>query len=307
VTKEIKEKTQGPGPRISCVVPCLNAESYLASALDSLVAAAGPRDEIIAVYDHSADKTLQLLQAYAPKVRIITRHAAAPRGAAAALNDGFAAATGDVLCWLGADDYVFPWAFESVRSVFHQLPDVRWITSSQPVVIPCEPGLSVTARKLRGVSRTLFLDGFTVSGLRRGSEWIQQESTFWRRSLWEEAGGRLDERTKIVFDLELWSRFFDYAELYHVDCLLGAFRYRKGQLSGDVNTALQSARAVITDARLRSAWKRNLVREIFIAASHKHWRFVRVLALLVCPYRTVRICSDQSGRWCTNHEKFWIF
>src|SRR5262249_33576691 len=53
---------------------------------------------------------------------------------------------------------------------------------------------------------------------------IQQESTFWRRSLWDKAGARFDNSVKLAGDFELWDRFFDYARLYSIDVPLAAFR-----------------------------------------------------------------------------------
>jgi len=305
VNKETKEKAQGQGPRISCVVPCLNAESYLASALDSLVAAAGPRDEIIAVYDHSTDKTLQLLEAYAPKLRIITRHAAVPRGAAAALNDGFAAATGDVLCWLGADDYVFPWAFDTVRAVFGKYQEVQWLTSTQPCVIR---GASVTCEPLGGLSRDHFLDGFAVPG-RRGARWIQQESTFWRRDLWVAAGGALRSDLKFAFDLHLWARFFALAPIYGVDSLLAAFRYREGQLSSQVDKLLPEAAQVLQEARLECGWRRSAMRELLHYAGWKRSSAIRGLALRIAPYSwgVARFGPATPSSPSLRRERFWIY
>lgn len=55
--------------------------------------------------------------------------------------------------------------------------------------------------------------------------WIQQESTFWHRSLWEDAGGRLDESFRYMIDTDLWGRFFAHAQLHHVRTVLSGIRY----------------------------------------------------------------------------------
>jgi hypothetical protein len=54
--------------------------------------------------------------------------------------------------------------------------------------------------------------------------WIQQESVFWRRSLWEQAGGRINENYRLMVDGELWSRFFLRDTLFIVDCILSGYR-----------------------------------------------------------------------------------
>ena len=59
--------------------------------------------------------------------------------------------------------------------------------------------------------------------------YIQQEGTFWRRILWEKAGGFLKWDLQFAGDLELWTRFFRYAQLYTVDSLLGGYRQHAQQ------------------------------------------------------------------------------
>ena len=64
--------------------------------------------------------------------------------------------------------------------------------------------------------------------LRRGRG-VQQESTFWRRSLWERAGGRLDTSFPLAADLDLWARFWRHAKLYGVAVPLAGIRRHSGQ------------------------------------------------------------------------------
>ncbi|MGL6136729.1 MAG: glycosyltransferase family 2 protein, partial [Planktothrix sp.] len=54
--------------------------------------------------------------------------------------------------------------------------------------------------------------------------WIQQESTFWTRSLWEKAGSKLQTNLNLAGDFELWLRFSRYAPLYLLRSLIGGFR-----------------------------------------------------------------------------------
>lgn len=81
-------------------------------------------------------------------------------------------------------------------------------------------------------SRIRFLNG--------NYRWVQQESTFWRRTLWERAGGGLSTDLDLAVDLELWARFFRHAELYTYDLPLAVFRYRKDQRSERFRTQYAS-------------------------------------------------------------------
>jgi hypothetical protein len=60
---------------------------------------------------------------------------------------------------------------------------------------------------------------------------IQQESTFWTRSLWESVGSRLDNTYKLASDFELWSRFHTKTSLVGVQSPLGGFRLHGNQRS----------------------------------------------------------------------------
>jgi hypothetical protein len=60
---------------------------------------------------------------------------------------------------------------------------------------------------------------------------IQQESTFWRRDLWEKAGASLNESYRDVGDADLWVRFFRHARLYPVDALIGGWRDHPDSIS----------------------------------------------------------------------------
>jgi hypothetical protein len=102
-----------------------------------------------------------------------------------------------------------------VGSVFADLAEVEWITG-----IPTglsEDGMTTTVGPLRRWARGRFLLG--------ANRYIQQESTFWRRSLWDKAGGGLDTGAELFRDFELWLRFFRHARLHTVRALVGGFRH----------------------------------------------------------------------------------
>jgi hypothetical protein len=101
-----------------------------------------------------------------------------------------------------------------VGSVFRTFPQVEWITG-RPTGFS-DDGMAAEILKQRRWARWAFLAG--------ANRYIQQESTFWRRSLWERAGSRVDDSRRSASDFELWVRFFRYAQLYSVDALIGGFR-----------------------------------------------------------------------------------
>jgi len=132
-----------------------------------------------------------------------------------ALNKGFARATGEILGWLSATDLLHRGALAVVGSVFRSLPELEWITGI-PTGLSAE-GMTVSVGPLRRWSRARFLLG--------ANRYIQQESTFWRRTLWEKAGARFSTEPELFGDFELWLRFFRHARLHSVRALVGGFRH----------------------------------------------------------------------------------
>ena len=94
-------------PRISVVMPAFNAARFIAEALESVLAevtsAAGSNFEIIVADDGSSDATADIVQSFAGRgVRYLRRTSRG--GPGAARNSGIAAAAGELLAFLDADD-----------------------------------------------------------------------------------------------------------------------------------------------------------------------------------------------------------
>jgi len=101
-------------PLISVIVPVYKVEAYLAKCLDSLLAQTHKNLEIIAVDDGSPDNCGAILDDYAKKdgrIRVIHQKNG---GVSAARNAALAAATGEYLGFLDADDTAEPTLFETL-------------------------------------------------------------------------------------------------------------------------------------------------------------------------------------------------
>ncbi len=173
-----------------------------------------------------------------------------------AVNKGFARSTGDLLGWLNSDDIYFPWTLATVASIFSEMPEVDWLTTACPGTLDAD-GLCVRFRTVPGYAAEAFLeDRYTPvnNGYSYGA--IQQESTFFRRSLWERAGGKLDCSYKLAADFELWSRFFQHATLYCVEAPLAAFRERPLQRSADLEGYMAEVLRCLEGRRRKGALRR---------------------------------------------------
>ena len=88
--------------RFSVVIPAFNAAATLARAIESVQAQSWPVHEIIVVDDGSTDATAEVARRFAGAVRLIRQ---TNSGVSVARNAGAAAATGDWLAFLDADDW----------------------------------------------------------------------------------------------------------------------------------------------------------------------------------------------------------
>lgn len=91
-------------PRFSVVIPAFNSAATLARAIESVRAQSWPAHEIIVVDDGSTDATAEIAAGF-DGVRLIRQKNS---GVSVARNAGAAAATGDWLAFLDADDWYAP-------------------------------------------------------------------------------------------------------------------------------------------------------------------------------------------------------
>jgi glycosyltransferase involved in cell wall biosynthesis len=206
-------------PRITIVTPVRNGARFIEETIRSIVYQGYPNLEYIVVDGGSSDGTVEIIRKYEKHISWwVSRR---DRGVYDALNNGFAHSTGDIMGWLNASDLLHTNGLFVVGSVFASLRAVEWLTGRPTRFNP--NGMTVDIRNLPSWSRYRFLAG--------ANKYIQQESTFWRRSLWEKAGGELNAAYRDVGDFDLWVRFFRHARLYSVDALIGGYRFHPDAIS----------------------------------------------------------------------------
>jgi glycosyltransferase involved in cell wall biosynthesis len=200
-------------PRIALVTPVFNSGSYIEATIRSVLAQGYPNLDYFIVDGGSTDGTLEIIRKY--ESRISGWISEPDKGMYDAINKGFARTSGEVMGWISATDMLQIGGLGVTGSVFGDLPEVEWITGRRTVFN--EEGMTIQVDPVLRWSRHRFLIGAS-------KRHIQQESTFWRRSLWEKAGGRVDADWRYASDFELWVRFFRHAQLYSVEALIGGFR-----------------------------------------------------------------------------------
>lgn len=209
-------------PRISIVTPCFNQAAFLEETIRSVLDQNYPNLEYVVVDGGSTDGSLEIIKRYSDR---LTWWVSQPDGGQYdAINKGFAHTTGDIMAWLNSDDKYLPWTFSVIADVLTTLPDIEWITSLFHLFWD-KQGRAVSCEAHPGFSRQLVLRGGTLLGCGWPSwAFMQQESTFWRRSLWSRVGGRIDTQWSLAGDFDLWMRFAQQAEVYSLPVPLAGFR-----------------------------------------------------------------------------------
>ncbi len=214
-------------PKFSIVTPSYNQAQFIEETIHSVLAQNYPNIEYIIIDGGSTDGSVEIIRGREEQLAYWVSEPDA--GQYDAINKGFNKTTGEIMAWLNSDDKYMPWAISVAAEIFRTYPEVEWLTTIYPLICDVE-GRVVECSYIGGFNRQSFFRKANLPGRGwYGRSWIMQESTFWRRSLWERAGGCMDSSLKFAGDFELWGRFFKHTDLYAVATPLASFRKHGNQ------------------------------------------------------------------------------
>ena len=278
---------RGVRPTISVVTPSFDQRDFVDATLRSVVGQGYNPLEYVVIDGGSTDDSADIIARFDEHLAYWVSEP--DNGHAHAVNKGFAHTSGEIMCWLNSSDMHYPWTLETVSQVFRDLPEVEWIM-----------GLPTQFHDSTG-PKSVQRDVFNVYDFLAGNyHAVQQESVFWRRSLWERAGGALNADLRFAADFDLWLRFFSLARLHHVDTVLGGFRVHGDRLGAYERYARQAQRLITAFASQQD--RQTLLRARLVRATGAGHGRNQLLAkaldkLGVCPwYRHPRVVFDFARR-----------
>ncbi len=113
--------------KISVAIPAYNAERCLRETLESALNQTHPAHEIIVVDDGSTDRTGEIAQSFASRIRYIKQN---NQGIAGARNTAIKEATGDWIALLDSDDLMLPTKLEKQAALIEAHPDLVVVYSA---------------------------------------------------------------------------------------------------------------------------------------------------------------------------------
>lgn len=227
-----------PYARFSIVTPAFNCERFIGETIESVISQVGNFSiEYVIMDGGSIDKTREIVQHYQKlileniypiqcKEVVIHWYSEKDGGMYDAINKGFKKSTGDICAYINSDDIYLPGAFNTIARVFAKYPKIEWLK-----------GISSFMNNYSAICQVDLCHVYAREWIAKGvyGRWlnfINQESVFWRRSLWEKIGG-IDHSLKLAGDYYLWIMFSKYAKLVSVRVYVSCFRYVKGQQSSN--------------------------------------------------------------------------
>jgi len=249
--------TAAASPTITVVTPCFNRVHTLPTTMESVLGQSGPFTLEYAVIDGgSTDGTVELIRARADRLAYWSSEP--DRGMYHAIAKGFAHTRGEIMAWLNSDDTYFPWTLSTVARIFSDVPEVEWISSLTPIT--GDMGGDITqVHRHAGFSRDAFVDGqylgFGGGGNPYATEFIQQESCFWRRGLFDKIDPASWTDFRAAGDFALWCQLYRHADLRGVDAPLACFRRHDQQISSDATSYAQEAMTALQRLRAETGWQ----------------------------------------------------
>jgi glycosyltransferase involved in cell wall biosynthesis len=216
--------TMGSPPisgRVSVIMPCFNGESFVAAAIESVLAQSYSDIELVIVDDGSTDRSLDIIRRYGDAVRIFTQ---TNQGPSAARNRSIREATGEYIAYLDADDYWEPHFAESM---------VAALTNSNAVLAYCG-WQNVTPNDKSPppfVPPDYENEGKRVALLSDAALW-PIHATLTRRNALLEIGG-FNEDLPVCEDYDLWLRLTFNKPVVRVEQVLSYYRHHKSLNASD--------------------------------------------------------------------------
>lgn len=152
--------------------------------------------------------------------------------------------------WINADDLICQDCFDHLSQVTNAFQHIDWL-GGKPLV------MDLSCNVLSQGQSAWYGQQLVQHGLCDGLHWpyVQQEGTFWRKSLWDAVGG-LNPNVRLAGDWDLWRRMAQHTSYVQLPWHMGVFRRHPGQLSQDLSVYATEVSSILPLELRRKALRR---------------------------------------------------
>jgi len=211
-------------------MPAYNARPYIAEAIRSVLDQDYPYLELIVVDDGSSDGTPELAEGFGERVKVICQANAGP---AAARNKGIAAANGEFIAFLDADDVWLPGKISSQVEYMRTHADTavvygvfsRWLSNpdgsfgSQPLPCDGDSEIALVTAHSGWIYTKLLFDNI-----------VHIITAMVRRSVVDRLGG-FDETLATGEDYDFWLRMSRHFRADKLNRVLACYRIHASSIT----------------------------------------------------------------------------
>jgi glycosyltransferase involved in cell wall biosynthesis len=203
-------------PTISIVTPSFKQGQFIERTIKSVLDQEYPHLEYIVQDGGSKDSTVEVLKNYSSQLKHWSSQS--DKGQSNAINLGFKHASGDIMAYLNSDDLLLPGSLHYIGEYFATHPEIDVVYGHRVLIDRHDQEIG------RWVLPPHDHDILTAI------DFIPQETLFWRRNIWDKAGGKIDENFEFAMDWDLILRFKDAGATFkRLPRFLGAFRVHPQQ------------------------------------------------------------------------------
>ena len=238
-------------PRVSVIIPAYNSAEFLPEALRSVEAQTNGDWEVVVCDDASHDDTADVAESFGERVRVIRSKENA--GRAGACNKALAAARGELVAFLDADDYWLPEYLEEQIALYEsseaERPGVGIVSCDTLIVGPDDRVLGTFRERFPWPARPTLSKLLVINTI--------HAMALMPRSIAEEVGG-FSPQCLAVEDQDLWVKVLErgYRPVDNPRALV-AYRQRQGSVSSDPANMARNQQTIYRLAleRGRLSWR----------------------------------------------------
>jgi glycosyltransferase involved in cell wall biosynthesis len=180
-------------PRISIVTPSYNQGDFIEETIRSVLLQGYPNLEYIVMDGGSRDGSVEIIRRYEACLSHV--HIGPDGGQAAAIDEGFRLATGEILAWLNSDDRYRPGTLFRVGRFF----------AAHPKIVFGNGDVNYIDAEGRFAQRIYAIQANRLLTANLGKHGWPQQGCFWRSSAYQKVGG-MDPSLRFCMDRDLFLR-----------------------------------------------------------------------------------------------------